>query len=278
VNHVQANGLRFAYLTQGQGPLVLLLHGFPDTAHTWDATLPALAAAGFRAVAPFLRGYHPTEIPPDGRYDTDTLGRDALALIEALGETRAIVVGHDWGAAAAYSATVLGPERVPLVVVVGTPHPRSILPTPLFAWKVRHFFTLKRKNAAAKLRANDLRMVDVFVRRWSPTWDASVDALAPVKAALSEPGGAEAAVAYYRALPLRVAGALARPIPVPAVAFAGEHDPIVKPRQYEKARRWFTASYEVVKMPGGHFMHCEHPARFTTELVRVLEAHRASWA
>jgi pimeloyl-ACP methyl ester carboxylesterase len=225
-----------------------------------------------------MRGYHPTEIPPTGPFDTDTLGKDALALIEALGETRAIVVGHDWGATAAYSATVLGPERVPLLVTIGTPHPRSIKPTPRLAWQVRHFFTLKRKNAAARLRANEFAMVDALVRRWSPAWDMPPGATDRVKAAFAEPGCAEAAVAYYRALPLRVAGAMANPITVPAVAFAGEHDPILAPRAYEKARRWFTASYEVVQMPGGHFMHREHPAHFATELVRILKDHRLAWA
>src|SRR5213078_1539062 len=96
IRTVEANGLRFAYLEQGSGPLVLLLHGFPDTAHTWDRALAELARGGYRAVAPFMRGYFPTAIPSDGRYDADTLGRDALALIEALGEESAVVVGHDW--------------------------------------------------------------------------------------------------------------------------------------------------------------------------------------
>src|SRR5262245_64260522 len=94
---VDANGLRFGYLEQGSGPLVLLLHGFPDTALTWDRAMPALAQAGYRAVAPFMRGYAPTAIPADGAYDTETLGKDAIALIHALGADAAVVIGHDWG-------------------------------------------------------------------------------------------------------------------------------------------------------------------------------------
>src|ERR1700675_1199286 len=113
---VVANGVRFATFEEGRGPLVLLLHGFPDTAHTWDAVRPALAAAGYRAVSPFTRGYAPSEIPAEEAFDGDTLGRDVLSLIEALGESRAIVVGHDWGASAAYSAATLGPEQVSLLV------------------------------------------------------------------------------------------------------------------------------------------------------------------
>src|SRR5437870_836166 len=109
---VRANGLSFEVIEEGQGPLVLLLHGFPDTPQTWDQVRPALAAAGFRAASPFMRGYAPSEIPADGRYDAETLGRDAVALIEALGAESAVVVGHDWGATAAYAAASLAPERV----------------------------------------------------------------------------------------------------------------------------------------------------------------------
>src|SRR5262249_44833733 len=103
---------------EGRGPLVLLLHGFPDTAHTWDAVRPALAGAGFRA---FMRGYAPTEIPDREAYDADTLGRDALALIEALGEEKAFLVGHDWGATAAFSAAGLAPERLRMLITVAIP-------------------------------------------------------------------------------------------------------------------------------------------------------------
>ena len=85
MNYIHANGLKFAYLEQGDGPLVMLLHGFPDTAHTWSHQMQALAAAGYRVVAPFLRGYPPTEIPSDGYYDKATLASDIAALIEALG-------------------------------------------------------------------------------------------------------------------------------------------------------------------------------------------------
>ncbi|HEY8086236.1 MAG TPA: alpha/beta fold hydrolase, partial [Polyangiaceae bacterium] len=123
---LEANGVRFAYLEEGQGPLVLLVHGFPDTAHGWDAVRPAIAAAGYRVVSPFTRGYAPSAIPADGAYDTETLGRDVLALIDAFGENRAIVVGHDWGASAAYAAATLAPDRVSLLVTVAIPHPASL--------------------------------------------------------------------------------------------------------------------------------------------------------
>src|SRR5882724_4715327 len=168
--YVQANGLRFAYLEQGQGPLVLLVHGFPDTAHTWDRAMAAIAKAGFRAVAPFTRGYHPTEIPPNGPFDSETCGRDILALIEALGERTAVVVGHDWGASAAYAAAALGPERVRQLVTLAIPHPRSLKPSPAAIWKLRHFFVLRRDGIAEKIRRDNYQYIDKLWRRWSRAW------------------------------------------------------------------------------------------------------------
>jgi pimeloyl-ACP methyl ester carboxylesterase len=267
---VTANGVKFGYLEHGAGPLVLLVHGFPDTAHTWDAVMPQIAAAGFRAVAPFTRGYHPTEIPADGKYDTDTLGADLVALIEALGETSAVIVGHDWGASATYAAAALAPEKIRLAITLAIPHPASIRPTPRLAWTMRHFITLKGKRGPAKVRANDYALVDQLFSRWSPAWkDIPASETANVKAAFAEPGVVEAALGYYQQLTIRMPPSLRKKITVPVVAFAGEHDNIA-PRAYEKARHWFTASYEVVQVPGGHFMHREHPEHFAGELVRVL--------
>jgi pimeloyl-ACP methyl ester carboxylesterase len=269
-SYVTANGVKFGYLEQGKGPLVLLVHGFPDTAHTWDAVMPAVAAAGFRAVAPFTRGYHPTEIPADGKYDTDTLGADLVALIDALGETSAVIVGHDWGASATYAAAAIAPEKIRLAITLAIPHPASLRPTPRLAWTMRHFITLKSKRGAQKVRANDYALIDELVSRWSPAWkDIPASETEKVKAAFGEPGVVEAALGYYQQLTIRMPPSLKKKISVPVVAFAGEHDNIT-PRAFEKARHWFTSSYEVVQVPGGHFMHREHPEHFTGELVRVL--------
>jgi pimeloyl-ACP methyl ester carboxylesterase len=274
VDFVDANGIRFAYLTEGKGPLVLLLHGFPDTPYTWDRVMPEVAREGFRVVAPFMRGYHPTEIPKDGAYDGETLGRDVLALIEALGEQQAIVVGHDWGALAAYTAAGLGPERVRALITLGVPHPRSVRPTPKLLWTVRHFFVLGRKSGAAKVRANDHAYIDELVRRWSPAWkNMPAEETARVKQVFAQPGCVEAACGYYAALSPRMPASLRTAIKVPSVAFAGIHDN-VSPRAYEKARRCFASSYEVVQVPGGHFMHREHPTEFIAELTRTLRAAR----
>jgi pimeloyl-ACP methyl ester carboxylesterase len=277
---VQANGLRFAYLEEGRGPLVLLVHGFPDTAHTWDRTIHALAEAGFRAVAPFTRGYHPTEIPANGQFDQPTLGRDVVALIDALaepdraGKRTAIVVGHDWGASGAYAAATQSPEHVRLLVTVAIPHPGSIKLTPMLVWKARHFVVLGRRGGPARARKDNFAYIDRLWRRWSPSWhDLPASETAPVKEAFSHPGSLEAACGYYHAaISSRPPAYLRSPITVPAVSFAGEQD-VIAPRAYEKARRMYTSSYEVVQVPGGHFMHREHPDVFVPELVRVVRDH-----
>jgi pimeloyl-ACP methyl ester carboxylesterase len=271
---VSAGGLRFGYLEQGAGPLVLLVHGFPDTAHGWDATMPALAAAGYRVVAPFTRGIYPTAIPADGKYDMETLGRDILALIDALGEKHAIVVGHDWGAGAGYVAASLGPERVKALVTMAIPHPGGVTRTPSVGWALRHFITLGRRGAPAKLRANNFALVDELWSRWSPAWKSiPAEETTRVKEAFAQPGVVEAALGYYRAVSLvRIPRITKEKVHVPAIAFAGEHD-MLSPRLYEKARHMFTKSYEVVQVPGGHFMHREHPAHFIPELVRAVGEH-----
>src|ERR1700704_188347 len=96
---LSANGVEFAVLEAGSGPLALCLHGFPDSAHTWRYLLPELAGAGFHAVAPFMRGYAPTGIPDDGCYSLGALIADANAIHDALeADEGAVLIGHDWGA------------------------------------------------------------------------------------------------------------------------------------------------------------------------------------
>lgn len=260
--------MRFAYLEQGAGPLVLLFHGFPDTAHTWDAIRPALATAGYRAVTPFMRGYAPTDVPEDGEYGADALGQDVLALIDALGGGQpAIVIGHDFGASAAYAAAGIAPEKIRFLVAVAVPHPASLKVTPALLWSIRHFFALSRRRAAERVRKNDFAMIDTLVRRWSPGWDVPEEETARVKQAFTEPRSLEAALGYYRAISSKTPTAHQATISVPTAVIGSERD---GGASLERARARFTGPYEVVLMPGGHFPHRQHPERFVQELLRVL--------
>ena len=271
VKYVEANGLRFAYLEEGTGPLVLLIHGFPDTAHTWDDVRPALASWGYRAVSPFTRGYAPTAVPEVEDYGADTLGQDIVALIDALGDGQPVIlVGHDWGASGAYAAAAQEPDKIRFLVTVAIPHPASITPTPRLIWGARHFFSLSRKNSAKKTRKNDFALIDTLVRRWAPTWDVPADEMKYVKETFADPRCLDAALGYYRALGRKLPAGHRKKISVPTVAIGGEDDPVLKPKAYAKAASRFTGDYSTVIMPGGHFLHREHPARFLEELRAVL--------
>jgi len=120
---VDANGIRFHYLTDGQGPLVVLLHGFPQLSYQYRHLVPALARAGYRAVAPDMRGFGDTTRPARiADYALQTLGEDVAALIDALGESKAHVLGHEWGAIVAAEAALSYPDKIDrLILVNGSP-------------------------------------------------------------------------------------------------------------------------------------------------------------
>lgn len=269
VHFVDANGLRFAYLEEGSGPLVLLLHGFPDTPHSWDDLRPRIAAKGYRAVSPFMRGYHPTEIP-DRDADQETLARDPLALIEAFGCRDAIIIGHDWGASAGYGAAALDPDRVKKLFAIGIPHPAALKPSLKKLWGVRHFAAYKLPGAPDRFARNDLAALPAIYRRWSPTWNPDPAEFDAVRACFSNPVSLNAAFGYYRKLsPIPTASLKAR-ITVPVVVFAGLDDPIVAPSDYRGAARMFENEYLVEEVRGGHFMHREHPETFAKRLLAHL--------
>ncbi|MEN9644693.1 MAG: hypothetical protein RL238_1362 [Actinomycetota bacterium] len=200
---VTANGVEFAVLSEGSGPLALCLHGFPDSAHGWRHLLPALADAGYRAVAPFQRGYAPTAVPADGRYQSGVLGVDANALHDALGgDGDAVIIGHDWGASGTHGAAVLEPERWRKVVTMAVP------PGPAIAMAfLGNFDQLKRSwymfffqhpLSDMVVPANDLAFIDRIWQDWSPGYDGTAD-VANVKDALRDPAHLAAAIGYYRA-------------------------------------------------------------------------------
>jgi pimeloyl-ACP methyl ester carboxylesterase len=118
MTRVTSNGLQFHVEDSGEGIPVLLLHGFPDTSRLWRAQVAALAGAGFRAIAPDLRGRGRSERPADGDYALPTVVRDVTGILDALGVERAHVVGHDWGAGVAWLLAALAPERVDRLVAI----------------------------------------------------------------------------------------------------------------------------------------------------------------
>jgi pimeloyl-ACP methyl ester carboxylesterase len=280
---LQANGLRIAYLERGEGPVVVLLHGFPDNAWTWQAQLEGLAKAGYRAVAPFMRGYPPTELSPDARYEPAALADDVAGLVQALGEDAAFVAGHDWGAVAAHAAMTFAPERVRRVAVLGVGHPRMfarILVAPQLAHNSFHLWLFQLEGLAeAVLENGDFALVSYLWRFWSPHLDdaAHIDR---VRRMLAEPGAKEAALGYYRALialpredPDQFSK-LAATTNVPTLALFGADDPLAQPAPDEG--QCYGAAYAQHVLPRvGHFIHRERPNQVNALLAEWFDAETA---
>ncbi len=283
VKHVRANGIEFAYLEQGSGPLVLLLHGFPDNAHSWDHQVTALAAAGYRAVAPWLRGYPPTSIPGDGYYDRGTLALDVAELIRALGGGEpAYLIGQDWGAVISYSVLAAFPELVRRGVVMAVPHPAVVMRSVLDARHVHHsfhwwFFQLPGLPEQA-LAANDFAFIDYLWKYWSvPGHDDSAH-VAGIKQMLAQPGALGATLAYYRAIfdqgkadpaleSLRQS--MARPITVPTLAMCGSEDP--RAELMRDQGQFFVGEYRYTEVAAAaHFLQREQPAEVTRLMLEWL--------
>ena len=281
---VNANGINFHYLEMGEGPLALCFHGFPDHAWSFRHLLPDLADAGFRAVAPFMRGYAPTEPPADGRYQQVALCKDVLALIGALGAERAYLIGNDWGAGAVTGATVLEPEKVmKLVIIASGQVDRDLQMNYQYLKGTWHSYFFQLPQAEQALAYNDFAFVEEWWRDASPEWDIPASALESIRETFRKPGVVDAALGYYRA---RYSPALqdssmredqdrvnAGPVTVPTLALHGTRD---RPRRLDafesKAMdRFFTGGLEKVIIPGtGHFMHQEKPAEVNPKIVEFL--------
>jgi pimeloyl-ACP methyl ester carboxylesterase len=290
--HVTANRVEFHYLACGDGPLALCLHGFPDSAHTWRHLLPALADAGYHAVAPFLRGYAPTSVPTPvpahGSYTIGVLGEDVLALHEALGgDDRAVIVGHDWGATATYAAAGFAPERWRKVVALAVP-PVGVVGTALLTNHAQlkrswYMFFFLHPLSDLVVGANDLAFVDLLWSDWSPGFDATEE-LELSKPSLRDPANLQAALGYYRAAlgdageaPARagIAAAAQRFPPQPTLYVHGSRDGCIGPDVIEgvveagRAQVAPAVHIEVVE-GAGHFAHLERPAEVNRRIVEFL--------
>jgi len=277
VKSCRVGDIEIAYLEQGQGPLVLCVHGFPDTAYGFAPTLEALAGAGFRAVAPFTRGVSPSSQSSKGEYSVLAQAQDVLGLIEALGEKDAIVVGHDWGGLAAYTAANLAPQKIRKLVVMCVPHIACAHNSWIQLKKSWYVFFFQLPWWPERMLAErNFRLIDRLYRDWSPSWKFSAQATDPVKLALSVPGGIKAALGYYRAM-VRGSTAKLRSIMsqrtlVPTMVMAGEQDGSIDIGQFDNVRRAFGTDFTFKRFAdAGHFPHRECFDEYIASLLTFLK-------
>ena len=285
---VSANGIRLHVAACGEpgAPLVVLLHGFPEFWWTWRHQLPALADAGFHAVAVDLRGYGDSDKPPRG-YDLWTLAGDVAGLIRALGEPTARVVGHGWGGMVGWTLTALHPRLVVVLAVLAAPHPlalrravvrdprgqgRALLGRPggvlaaqLPRWPERRLRTGTHVERVLRDRAG---------AAWTGT-DGFAAQVEGDRRAMRVPGVAHSSTEYYRwavrsqvrAEGRRFAAAVARTPTVPVLQVHGADDPYLLERTAAASRRWAGPQlrYEVLEGTG-HFPHHERAPAVTALL------------
>ena len=277
LKYVQANGVRFAYLEQGSGPLVMFMHGFPDNAWSYRKQLQVFADAGYRAVAPFLRGYAPTEIPADDIFDPIALGKDLEALIAALSDDgQARVVGMDWGGTSTFQALATAPGAIKAAVVMNTAHPvtfASIRRDPDAVRSIFHFYFFQLPGADSAVNIEGLPFVDYLWRLWSPTF-RNDEHLRSIKETLSSPGTMTAALKYYGGLfNAGFAGRLPKnEMHTLTLTIYGSNDPTA--RYSVKEEPLFKGPHKRIVLPDvGHFPHLEREAEVTGLIMDWFKTH-----
>lgn len=265
------HGLRFDVTDEGpiDGPVVVLLHGFPANRGAWNGVAPLLHAAGMRTLAPDQRGYSPGA-RPTGRaaYRPRELVRDVLALIDASGAERVSIVGHDWGGIVAWWLGTVVPQRLDRITVVSTPHPRALTASLLSSDQaIRSSYVgllqlpvlperLLLPRLGALLRSSGLphAVADDYASR------------------MAEPGALTAALNWYRAL-LVPGGGRANGdgrIHVPTRYVWGRQDFALGRRPAELTERYVAAPYDFVEFGGGHWIPEKAPDYLATQILRPL--------
>lgn len=275
--YLQVNGIRMHYVTAGQGPLVLLLHGFPEFWYSWRKQIPALAEH-FTVVAPDLRGYNETDKPSWG-YEIDVLVADVVELIAALGHERALVVGHDWGGAVAWATAIARPHRVERLAILNAPHPavfaehlRTNRAQMRRSWYMG-FFLLPALPELA-LSANDYAAVDQIFRGSTAPGTFSAEEIDAYKDALSKPGALTAALNWYRAAGRQGTRGLytgtRMQCEVPTLLIWGEGDIALGAEMVDDTRR-YVPDLTIRRLPGvSHWVQHEAPEAVNRYLLEFL--------
>jgi len=281
---VELHCLTSASIADRDRPLVVCMHGFPDSAHTWRHLMPALDDAGYRVVAPSIRGYSPSSVARSGAYQTGASAIDAGLVHQHFGgDDRAVLIGHDWGASIVYGAASYEPQRWAKVIAMAVPPGGSmglafVTNTDQLkrSW---YMFFFQHDLADLVVPANDLAFIDMIWNDWSPGYDASTD-LVHVKDALRSPEHLSAALGYYRAAlgdgfrdPAHAdAQNATQAVPnQPTLYLHGADDGCIGAEVAESARPMAgdNVTIEIID-DVGHFLHLEAPETVNDRILEFL--------
>jgi pimeloyl-ACP methyl ester carboxylesterase len=275
---VDLHQVRLHCVEIGEGPLVLLLHGFPECWVSWRNQLPALANAGFRAVAPDMRGYGTSDKPRGlDAYRIEVLARDVANLVEALGETGAHVVGHDWGGAVAWFFAMWHPERLERLTILNAPHParfsRAMKRPRQFLRSSYMLFFQVPVIPELLLRANDfLALRRLF--RYDPQRPGaySDEDIEQIVAAAREPGAVRGMLAWYRAMMRRPTHTRWKTIEKPVQVIWGEKDRYLGREIAEPTRDWVPDLRFTAIPDASHWVQADAPEAVNRLLIDFLRA------
>lgn len=272
------NGIRMHYVTQGEGPLIILLHGFPEFWYSWRFQVPFLAEHGYKVVAPDLRGYNDTDKPRSG-YDMPTLVRDIAGLVRGLGQEKAIIVGHDWGGVLAWAFAINYPEMTERLIVMNAPHPAAMLRELRTLKQLRKswymfFFQLPWLPEYLLLRNNANEIGRML--RGAAVQKAVFPRSETVKyqQAMSKPGAMTAALNYYRQAFRRGPWRYARGnlhVRVPTLLIWGEQDIALGIELTMGLEQWVD-HIEIKRIPdSGHWVQQEQPDQVNQYILEFLQ-------
>ncbi len=267
-----------------QAPLVMLVHGFPDTPHGWNEVTQGLIDQGYRVLRPWLRGYTPESVVRSANYDAFSAGLDLLAWKQYMGAKTAHLVGHDWGAVASVVAAVQSPDDFQSLTLLSIPPFQKVWR----AWRLlprqvrlsSYMLAMQSSHAPTRITRNDWAGLKKLWSAWSPGWPYSTE-FEPVKKAFASMDVAWAATRYYRALftihkasTRKLYNAAMQTVWAPTLFLVGEHDHCMQAALFDKLiePKCFPMGVSVSTLPNcGHFLHIEQPQAVLRELIAHLE-------
>jgi len=277
--YIVTNGIRLHFVTQGEGPLIVLLHGFPEFWYSWRYQIPFLAEHGYTVVAPDLRGYNQTDKPRKG-YDIPTLLRDIEGLVRGLGQQKACIVGHDWGGVLAWSFAMNFPAMTESLIVMNAPHPAAMM---------REMCTLKQLRKSwyvfafqipwlpeYMLGRNNANEIGRMLRGAALQKSAFPhDVTAKYQEAMSKPGAIKAAISYYRQLFWRLPlsfKSYAVQIKAPTLLIWGVQDIALGIELTTGLERWVN-DIQIKRIPdSGHWVQQEQPEKVNQYMLDFLQS------